>query len=154
MSPTPSRAIRVRVVPTTSWRWLGWLVGLTNGGALIAIASYAWRPLEDFHVSKFWAFGIALAGWSLGTLLQWRPRPYVTNAVATDTELTLGTKTIAASRISGVEVAPARRGHSIAIAMDRGDGLFLEVEREDDARDLAEKLTPWPGSKECVMSQR
>lgn len=145
----------VRVVAVRERRALGWAVSVVGAAATIAILLGAFRPGEALGVSRFWTFGIACATWALGTLLEWRVPPRVTTAQVARGALHLGRAQIPLRRVRGVKVARGGRGLSVAVATGGGGGVFLEVERELDARRLVEKLgATWPGTEACTVAVR
>jgi hypothetical protein len=150
-----SEGVVVRVVDVCERRLLGWLVAVSAGLGTAAILLHVWSPHETFGISKVWSFGIAAALWAGGTLLQWRPRPRVTIATVRGNALHLGRQTIPLVHTTGVKVARARRGFSVAIGERWRGGQFLEIEREIEARRLVEQLgVTWPGTAACTFTMR
>jgi len=145
----------VRVVDVGERRWLGWLVSVSAGLGTAAIMLDLWSPHDALAISKVWSFGIAAALWAGGTLLQWRPRPWVTSATVRGNSLHLGRRKIRFGHMLGVKVARGGRGFSVAIGERRRGGQFLEVERELEARRLCEQLgVTWPGTSACTFAIR
>lgn len=150
-----SEGIVVRVVDVAERRSLGWLVAGSAGLGTAAIMLHMWSPQAALGISKVWSFGIAAAVWAGGTLLQWRPRPWVTTATVHDNTLDLGRRTVPLAQVNGVKVARGRRGFSVAIGERRRGGQFLEIERELEAHRLVEQLgLTWPGTKACRFTMR
>ncbi len=150
-----SEGVIVRVVDVGERRWLGWLVAVSAGLGTVAIVEHLWSPHDALGISKVWLFGIAAALWAGGTLLQWRPRPWVTSATVRGNALHLGRRTIPFGLMIGVKVARGGRGFSVAIGERRRGGQFLEVERELEARRLVEQLgITWPGTPACTFAMR
>ena len=150
-----SEGIVVRVVDVAERRSLGWLVAGSAGLGTAAIMLHMWSPHAALGISKVWSFGIAAAVWAGGTLLQWRPRPWVTTASIRDNALHLGRRTVPLSQVTGVKVARGRRGFSVAIGERRHGGQFLEIERELEAHRLVEQLgLTWPGTAACRFTMR
>jgi len=150
-----SEGLVVRVVDVGERRWLGWLVSVSAGLGTAAILLHLWRPHDALGISQVWSFGIAAALWAGGTLLQWRPRPWVTSATVRGNALHLGRRKIRLGHMLGVKVARGRRGFSVAIGERWRGGQFLEMERERDARRLFEQLgVTWPGTPACTFVMR
>ena len=150
-----SERILVRVVDVGERRWLGWLVSVVAGLGTVAIMLHVWSPHDALGASQVWSFGFAAAFWAAGTLLQWRPRPWVTSATVRGNTLHLGRRKIRFGHMLGVKVARGAHGFSVAIGERRRGGQFLEVEREVEARRLFEQLgVTWPGTPVCTFAIR
>lgn len=150
-----SEGIVVRVVDVTERRALGWLVAVSAGLGTAAIMLHMWSPHAALGIARVWSFGIAAAVWAGGTLLQWRPRPWVTTATIHDNTLHLGRRTVPLAQMTGVKVARGRRGFSVAIGERQRGGQFLEIEREPEAHRLVEQLgLTWPGTRACRFTMR
>jgi hypothetical protein len=155
----------VRVVAVAEERLAAWIVavgmGLATGAIVIGlVAPDEWLAYpSSWHRDKFW-FGAACASWSLGLLLTWTPRPRVGSARVVDgvLELRRGRRVLATLRGDEIDlaVAPAARGYSVAIGRRaRPRTLFLEVERETEARALVAGLgATWPGPGGVVLTRR
>jgi hypothetical protein len=125
----------VRVVETAERRLLAWLVALPMGLLTAAVLLYM-VPLDDL-LGRYAAFGVPCALWSLGLLLTRRARPWIDHVRLPSGEDQ--TQVIQLTRrgsiaFSSVALARAHRGFSVAMGLEGGRGLFLEVENEADAR--------------------
>jgi hypothetical protein len=148
----PVRVIRVR----EQRRWFGGLVmaaGLV--GVLLMIS-------DSVKVPMAWqvpTLVTAIVMWIVGPLLVGRARPF--------TAVTVEESETARVRIGksdhtilthgpDVSVAKGDRGYSIAVATEKDEPLFVEVDTEKDARAFLESIgvTGWPGNGSLEFATR
>ena len=130
---------RARVVPLRDERRLAWVVGLLGGlDALYVLGSHRVYDLPELFGSPYWTVAFVLAGWLVAPLLAFRPRPRVHELRVVGGELRVGREALALHGLAA-RIAKVRRGVSVAIASG-ARGVFLEMEREDDALRLLREL--------------
>lgn len=128
--------IAARLQGTRRRRGLAWAVTLAAGVGVCAIVAF-FKP-GDIGLS-FETLALCIAAWILGPLAAAQPRPRVARIAVEKGAVVVDGRRIERRRVDGVLVAPAARGASVAIDED-GDVLFLEVDRDEDARAIARAL--------------
>lgn len=130
---------RARVVPLRDERRLAWVVGLLGGlDALYVLGTRRVYELPELFGSPFWTVAFVLAGWLVAPLLAFRPRPRVHELRLVGGELHVGREALALHGLVA-RIAKVRRGVSVAVASG-ARGVFLEMEREEDALRLLREL--------------
>jgi len=154
--------IAARLQRTKRRRALAWAVTLAGGVGVSIILAF-FKP-GDIALS-FETLALCVAAWILGPLATTQPRPRVARVELRKDAVIVDGRAIQRRRVDGVLVAPAARGASVAIDED-GEVLFLEVDREEDARAIARAVgspegagvvglsvpARWPGVASRVVS--
>ncbi|MBS2014490.1 MAG: hypothetical protein JST00_16510 [Deltaproteobacteria bacterium] len=99
-------------------------------------------------------FLIALA--AVGPWLAWTRRGDVGGVVISPGRVVAGGTVLTTEDVTAIAVAEGARGRSVAIARQRGNVTFLEVEREEEARAIAAALgrKPEPSSTLALPRHR
>jgi hypothetical protein len=131
--------VRARVVALRDGRRLAWVVGVLGGlDALYVLGTLRLHELPALFGSRYWTVTFVLAAWLVAPLLSFRPRPKGVELRVVAGELRAGRVSLPLHGLVG-RVAKVRRGVSVAL-VSGAQGVFLEMDREVDARRLLERL--------------
>lgn len=144
-------SVRVRVVPVATHRLTGWIAGLSGATWAVGLLGFRIGLDDSLGMSRWWLASLALSAWIGGTLLWWNKAPFVARARVEGGVLRAGALALRADHALAVRVARAPRGIGIALSRS-GEGAFLEVESESEARHLLGELgVRWPGRGDVAL---